>query len=210
MTKIIAFFIASASAATVNTASNVINVPAGADLNPIIEAAEKFSVLVLEPGTYPVSQTIEISKSITIKCSNSEQRAVLDAGRQTRVMKVTGGEVVLKHIEIKSGYMEGMGPGLGAGVWINGGDVDMIECNIHDNVANGHGAGVYVHKGRATIVSCSISDHVDLLPVDANPNWADIEKGAFVRFKGSNYFNGKMSVKHSPDQEMGYHYMYGR
>ena len=105
-------------------------VPGAETIQNALAAASPGDELVLGNGTYQLSSTIAITKTITIRAAYSRQ-AILDGGDRIRVMSISGGTVVLEGVIITRGSISS-----GAGIAIYGGDVTISNAEISSNTAN--------------------------------------------------------------------------
>ena len=115
---------------------------------------------MLADGTYTGSGTevLEIGKNITIRALNAGQ-AVLDGENARRIILISGGTVVLNHLNITRGYVSTTDPAsTGAGVRIDGGSVNINSCTINRNEAYS-GGGVAMKQATVNIGNCTINDN---------------------------------------------------
>ena len=154
--------------------------PALSTPSQLIEALADTTVdhILLEPGRYVLASQLVINRTVTIEPSANGD-VVLDGGGATRVLLInliSGGDVVLRGLDITGGSVTGSDAGGvltgvgGGGVYIDGqGTVTMTRCIIHGNAARlgsssgpNHaaerygGGGVCVVGCDTTLVLCEL------------------------------------------------------
>ena len=106
-------------------------------LQAVIDGANPGAVITLAEGTY--EGPVRITKPLTIK---SEEKAVIDGGKEGNVILVEADDVTIEGLTIQSG---GMGK-KESGVYLKGGNGHAIRGNTFLNVLN----GVYAEEGTGS------------------------------------------------------------
>ena len=108
-------------------------------------------VIRLQAGTFNVTSTLILNRSVTIMADVVGDTVVLDGLGERRVITVDGGMVRLVGLSIS----KGSSPDHGGGVLVSAGNVSFEECIITGSMAK-FGGGASVDGGDVTFDRCSI------------------------------------------------------
>ena len=104
-------------------------------------------------GSFNLVRSINIKKNITIKTPSSAS-AILDAASANdRVIRCQG-NITLENLVIKGGNSTN-----GGGVKVDGGQVNIISCDINSNKSILGGGGIHSQAVSLTITNCNISNN---------------------------------------------------
>ena len=154
--------------------------PGSGTLQAALNVANAGDILVLQDGRYKGSgdNVLAVSKNITIRAQNLGM-AILDGEDTRRVIQIMSGSVVLKGLVITRGRT---GNGRGGGLRINGGIVDMIDCEMHTNTASNRGGAMRITGGIVTLVRCLIHSNTVSKRTGPRGGGVFINSGAIVHF----------------------------
>lgn len=126
-----------------NLSCDGMSVPAGVDLNAILEQAELADVLCLEPGTYKAP--IRITASVTL-AANGAGPVILDANEEGTTLEIDAptGEVALRGLTIMGGRAETVGGGVSIAP---GATVSIQRCVLSGNQGGREGGGALYASG---------------------------------------------------------------
>ncbi|MBQ7562155.1 MAG: hypothetical protein IJS99_10080 [Synergistaceae bacterium] len=112
---------------------------------------------ILLSGDFNLVMQINIKKNITIK--GTTNKAILDGtAANDRVIRCEG-NITLENLVIRGGDSSN-----GGGVKLDGGEVNIISCDITGNKSLLGGGGIYSQAAALTLTNCNISDNtVNLL-----------------------------------------------
>jgi hypothetical protein len=114
-----------------------------AELSSVLACADLHTIQ-LESGTYPLSSTVILNRSVTLTAATSGL-VVLDGQRSVRILHVTGNVNVTTHgLVLTRGFIQSASSGYidssGAGMLIDrGAALRMYHCSIIDNRALNRG-----------------------------------------------------------------------
>jgi hypothetical protein len=119
------------------------NVPAGVDLNAILDQAQLADVLCLEPGTYKTP--IRITASVTLAASG-QGPVILDANQEGTSIEIDAptGEVALRGLTIMGGRAETVGGGVSI---TPGTSVSIQRCVLSGNQGGSEGGAALYASG---------------------------------------------------------------
>lgn len=111
----------------------------------------------LHAGTFNVTSTLIINRSVTIMADSVDGSVVLDGLGERQVLSIEGGGVRLVGLNITRGSAAN-----GGGVHVvSGSSVSVEQCNFIDNEATGSypdgGGGVSVSNGSVHFAGCNIN-----------------------------------------------------
>lgn len=112
-------------------------------LQNAVAAAGPGDVILIGPGSYPLTTTLVIDKPLTLRGTAGPLQTVLDANRQRRVIELRHPDALVEGVTVRRGLANTQGGGvhIQAGIFRNG--------FIQDSVALvGDGGGAYVFAGR--------------------------------------------------------------
>jgi CSLREA domain-containing protein len=158
-------------------------------LREAIAAAGSGSTINIPAGTYTltVGSELTINNNLTLigaDQANTIIQATADGSVQSRVFKVTGGNVSIANVTIKNGKPDGEH---GGGIWV-GGTLTLSNSTVTANAApaSRKGGGIYV-SGTLDVIASSISG-----------NTAE-DSGGGIENRGTVYLDGTtLSSNYSP------------
>lgn len=111
---------------------------------------------ILLSGNFNLKRNINIKKALTIK--GDDNKAVLDAAAvKDRVIRCQG-DITLENLVIKKGSSTN-----GGGLKLDGGNVNIISCDITDNTGILGGGGIHSQAKTLTLTNCNILNNTVLL-----------------------------------------------
>ena len=139
------------------------NVSTVSDLESTINSANSGDTIIVASGDYKLTQTLTISKSITLKSSGA---VTLDGNNTCRVIKIgddTGSSptVTIEGFTIKNGKTEDVSNGTSSST--TGGGIDaytckltVTNCRFENNYAENNGGGISIFSsGSFDITNCT-------------------------------------------------------
>ncbi len=132
-------------------------------LREAIHYADSKTTVVFDPAlsnaTIVLGSPLEITRSLVIDASALARPVRLSGNNATRVIYLDGNsQVTLKGLEIKNGQV-GKGGGGGGGIFVNSGELTLIDCMVDHNSAS-QGGGIYVNsQGVLRIYSSTIANN---------------------------------------------------
>lgn len=136
--------------------------PPTTDLQAAIDAAAAGATITLCPGTWTLTSTIQIGKTLTLTGSGAG-KTVLDGGSQpgrngVRVLRITGGVATVQNLTITNGTAIDSGDvANGGGVAVDdGATLNLTDCAVTNNTAVHDGGGIYT-AGTTTVSGCSVT-----------------------------------------------------
>ena len=125
---------------------NVSNV---SELINAVNSANDNDTIIVAAGNYELTQTLTISKDITLKSSGA---VTLDGQNNRRVIKITGGSPTIEGFTIKNGKA-GDDELTGGGIKIEGGSlITVTNCRFENNEATTNGGGIYVFQPESAVI----------------------------------------------------------
>ena len=142
------FMLSAPAQATDHNVSNV------NELINTVNSANDNDTIIVAAGNYELTQTLTISKTITLKSSGE---VTLD-GQNHRVIKITGGSPIIEGFTIKNGKTEDAtgdngSSADGGGIEIKGGSlITVTNCRFENNEAENNGGGIYVSQSASAVI----------------------------------------------------------
>ena len=151
-------------------AAEEIFVPWGEDIQAAIDSASPGDTIRLDAGTYEISETLVVSRPLTIAGSGEldpRRRSIIDAGRRCRII-LAEADLELRFLGLENGMVGFESPPDGAdpdgdpcafGGLENGGaiyavgNLVMFECDVVGCRAARYGGGLSINA-NATLVNC--------------------------------------------------------
>lgn len=131
----------------------------GGDIQRAINAAVDRDTVLIEQGTYVLSQELSVTNGITIRGVGGPDGVIIDGNGSCRVFSLADQPCVLQNLTITGGFVM---DGKGAGIYCEeGSQIPVISnCVITANCADpepyGWGGGVY----GGTLFECLIKDNI--------------------------------------------------
>lgn len=125
-------------------------------LEEAVAAASTGDTILVANGLYDGTCTMNfvIDKDLTIRATNP-CGAVFDGGGSRRAFRVDPGvSVSIEGLRFVNCYKGFGGVDSGGAVFVNGSDVEFIECCFEDCGADGSGGAVYLLGGHGTFIDC--------------------------------------------------------
>ena len=132
-----------------NFSSVLIESSDGTAIQNAVENIQPNGIIVLASGTFNLKESINIKKNLTIR----GQGTILKMNGFDRVFRCEG-NITLESLDISGGSSTN-----GGGVKVDGGNVIIKDCKIHDNNGGLGGGGIYIMAGDLTLTSCDISNN---------------------------------------------------
>ena len=188
--------------------ADAVSVSPGDSLQAVIDGANPGAVITLAEGTY--EGPVRITKPLTIK---SEEKAVIDGGKEGNVILVEADDVTIEGLTIQSG---GMGK-KESGVYLKGGNGHAIRANTFLNVLNGiyaeEGTGHVIAENRITSYSLHFSERGSGIYI-RNGSGHVIEGNELVGVQDGVYLDETSSIKvrdnKAGNSRYGFHFMFSR
>ncbi len=175
-------------------------------LQAVIDGADEGAVITLSEGTY--EGPIQVTKPLTIK---SEEKAVIDGGKEGNVILVDADNVTIEGLTIQSG---GMGK-TESGIYLKGGSGHAIRGNTFLNVLNGiyaeEGTGHVIGDNRITSYSLHFSERGSAIYIRKGSGHR-IEGNELVGVQDGVYLDETRSIKvrdnEARNSRYGFHFMF--
>ncbi|MBL7003113.1 MAG: hypothetical protein ISR69_03700 [Gammaproteobacteria bacterium] len=134
-----------------NSLAAIHNVTTESELQTAISNSVDGDTINVTSGTYNLTTTLAIAKTLTIQGTGSSLTA-LDGVNSNRIINFTGGTsktLTLKNIQLQNGLSnDGSG---GAGLLINSGTVNINSVSFKENSATSGNGGAIANSGTANI-----------------------------------------------------------
>ena len=132
-----------------NFSSVLIESSDGTAIQNAVENIQPNGIIVLASGTFNLKEQINIKKNLTIR----GQGSILKMDKSDRVFRCQG-NITLESLDISGGSSTN-----GGGIKLDGGNVIIKDCKIHDNDGGLGGGGIYSMAKTLTLTSCDISNN---------------------------------------------------
>ena len=132
-----------------NFTSVLIESSDGTAIQNAVENIQPNGIIVLASGTFNLKEQINIKKNLTIR----GQGSILKMDKSDRVFRCQG-NITLESLDISGGSSTN-----GGGIKLDGGNVIIKDCKIHDNNGGLGGGGIYSMAKTLTLTSCDISNN---------------------------------------------------
>lgn len=153
----VAMFLVSSAAV-----ADIINVPAGGDIQAAIDSASDGDVIQLEIGSYQPMATIDtLGKAVTLRgwtSSTGGARTILEGQGSIGVLQCVSGEgedTVFESLFITGGSREN-----GGGMFCHQSSPRLENCTFEGNSASALGGGMFNVESSPTLSSCMFSSNV--------------------------------------------------
>ena len=148
---------------TVTAQAAEYNVSTVDDLVSKVDSASDNDTIIVASGDYQLTQTLTISKSITLKSSGT---VTLDGQTDRRVIEITGGSPTIEGFTIKNGKTGDKLTGGGIYFSVDAGKLTVTNCRFENNYAVNNGGGIYISSSSSSYASeiknCTfINNHAD-------------------------------------------------
>lgn len=107
-------------------------------------------------GGFAGDESSEAERSPTVNPVVLDGRAI---SRHVVNAAMVTPQATLDGLQIQGGYNAPFTPNSGAGVWVPGGDLQLINCTIADNECWNEGGAIYAVDARVRLVDCVVRDN---------------------------------------------------
>ena len=137
-----------------NFSSVLITSSDGTAIQNAVERIQSGGTILLS-GDFVLKENINIKKNLKIK-GNGDKKALLKASESlsdgiSRIIRCQG-NITLENLKITGGKETN-----GGGVKLDGGEVNIISCDIIENTAILGGGGIHSQANKLTLINCNIS-----------------------------------------------------
>ena len=139
-----------------NFSSVIITSSDGTAIQNAVERIQSGGTILLS-GDFNLKRDINIKKNLTIKGQEGSKAVLNETASYKRVIRCQG-NITLENLIIKGGSSTN-----GGGVKLDGGEVNIISCDITGNTGLLGGGGIHSQANKLTLTNCNISDNKAML-----------------------------------------------
>ena len=129
------------------------------DIAQALSASSDGDLILVAPGAYPISNTLSITKAVTILSTQGPTNTVINGSYQFPCIYLSNTLAVLEGFTVRGGYAESR---YGGGLFLAKGSVN--RCLIYNNVSDRGGGGVYAETSDSRVDNSAIYDNDVFIP----------------------------------------------
>ena len=205
--------LSTAQAIETNESDNLQDPVSGGTFDAIQDAVDNSAqsdTVVLEGLYIGSGEQVTIDKPITLKGNGN---AVLNAARKSRILDIKADDVVIENIAFSAGNFPDQNVGCGGGIYIEGNNIRIVNCNFSSNYVALYGGGIYSIGDNISIINCSFTRNTALytggaMELDGDNNY--VENCLFTNNYGGHVGGAVAWAGDNGTQEFNIHYHQGR